>query len=163
MTEVVNKYGKSGEAPRGTWCTPKWLADLIGPVDVDPCSNERSHVQARVRWGEAEDGIKLAPTVPADWSSYINPDYVDVGTWIASYAHTRFMFLLRWDPSTAWFSRLAAVTRYAWFPIGRRIEFEPPPGVKSSSNPYPHALFMREPPNAALRRAGFTLTRAVFQ
>src|ERR1051326_7590870 len=34
------------KALRNCWCTPKWIAKLIGEVDLDPCSNERSHVRA---------------------------------------------------------------------------------------------------------------------
>jgi hypothetical protein len=68
------------------------------------------------------------------------PPYELVPEALDHYGHTRFCFLLRFDPSTEWFrklyrlSRLVCVTR-------KRVEFEPPPGVPVSKNPYPHALY----------------------
>jgi len=63
--------------------------------------------------------------------------------WIRAYAHTRFCFLLRFDPSTKWFAELYDVCELVAIPRGRRINFEPPPGVKASSQTFPHALFYR--------------------
>jgi hypothetical protein len=152
-------------------CTPKWLADLIGDVHVDPCSNERSHVRARLRAcglhapayddGAAVDpidGLALAPLVPAEWLVFINPPYSrgQVLRWVRAYRHVDFQFLLRFDTSTEWFEELCAVARYVWFPRRRRIEFEPPPGVEFSSNPYPHGLYCRSRPNAELEAVGYT-------
>ena len=167
----ANVYGGSGEKARGSFCTPKWLADRIGPVDIDPCSNERSHIQARIRLcgtpGEPLDcGLTQARTVPAGWRSFENPPYErteagGVGAWINAYAHTDFIFLLRWDTSTKWFTSLVNLDPWIWFPTERRIEFEPPPGVKASSNPFPHALFCKSRPNDALCEVGrlFRMTK----
>lgn len=173
----VNPAGGSGDADgRDGYCTPKWLADLIGPVDLDPCSNERSHIQARDNLygsggeGGEDDGLAYGPQVSPNTSTFINPPYgksagsSSVKKWIAAYKHTRFIFLLRFDPSTAWFDELIQVTNYLWFPSKSspesRISFEPPPGVKTSSNPFPHALYLREKPNAALAAAGRVLVPA---
>lgn len=74
------------------------------------------------------------------------------------YRHTNFTFLLRWDPSTRWFEELWPHCWGAWFP-DERLEFEPPPGVTFSSNPFPHALYLanRPPPHvhSALAACGY--------
>jgi hypothetical protein len=152
---------------RGTWCTPKWLADLLGWIDVDPCSNERSHVRAQLEVRLADDGDGLYDlTVPGSFKHrgqliraerfnrvFVNPPYAhgEVIKWVLHYLHTRFMYLLRWDPSTEWFWSLMQVATHVWFPE-RRIDFEPPPRIKSSSNPFPHGLYMRDPPTDLLAR-----------
>ncbi len=170
---MINPVGNSGKGSRDGTCTPKWLADLIGPVHLDPCSNERSHIQARlVACGldapayddghtvDPIDGLALASEIPFGWDTYINPPYSrgQVIKWVRAYCHTRFRFLLRFDTSTEWFEELLEVTGYVWFPRRRRIDFDPPPGVDFSNNPYPHGLFLKEYPNAGLVAAGYTFT-----
>lgn len=169
----ANVLGGSGEAARGTWCTPRWLADIIGPVDLDPCSNPRSHIRAGHRLCLEEGANGLLEEVSgrfrtpsggvvranANWRTFINPPYGhgQVIRWVRHYRHTRFVYLLRWDPSTAWFPEILRASTHVWFP-SRRINFEPPPGVRSSSNAYPHALYLRAPPPdlvSRLSRSGF--------
>lgn len=168
----VNPVGGSGEKDRGSWCTPKWLADALGRFNLDPCSNPRSHVSARFRCSLEEDlnglceeerpgvfqflltsGEREIMEAGERWETFVNPPYArgQVARWVKHYKHTRFTFLLRWDPSTDWFGELIRKCTHIWFP-SRRINFEPPPGVKGSANPYPHALFMRQPPADRLLR-----------
>lgn len=154
---LVNPVGGSGDPGRDGWCTPKWLAELIGPVDIDPCSNGRSHIQASWTYSEeaGTDGLQrhTRPTINEGATVYVNPPYSrgQVIRWVRHWRTTRFIFLCRWDPSTAWFNLLFYSSTHVWFPT-RRINFEPPPGVASSSNPFPHALFMRDPDPALLAR-----------
>jgi hypothetical protein len=134
-----------GDAPdRDTWCTPKWLARAVGPFDLDACTNSRSHVDALQSCSleRGVDGLAFAPTVPSFWRVWINPPYSagQVIRWVRAYQHTRFCFLVRLDPSTEWFAELYAASEVLMVPRGRRIDFEPPPGVKASSNPFPHVL-----------------------
>lgn len=160
---------------RGSWCTPGWLAGLIGKVYLDPCSNPSSHVDSEIRctlewasdglsgdFGEFEFGYRgPPPTGPciaggfAGWndSVFCNPPYGpgEVIKWVRHYRHTRFIFLLRWDPSTEWFSELHPHCTHVWFPSDR-IDFEPPPRIRSSSNPFPHALYLRDPSEELLGR-----------
>jgi hypothetical protein len=128
---------------RDSWCTPKWLCDAIGAWGLDPCSNERSHVRATFtfRLDRGEDGLKLAASVAPESRVFVNPPYGDVPPWVRAYKHARFCFLLKFDPSTRWFCELYAATALVAIPRRRRIAFEPPPGVRASSNPFPHALF----------------------
>ncbi len=150
----VRVIGASGESDvdaveidRDTWCTPKWIADALGAWDLDPCSNERSHIQSArsFRFDErGEDGLALASSIDATARVFVNPPYSAVAPWIAAYGHTRFCFLLKFDPSTKWFTALMALTELVLIPQGTRIQFEAPPGVppeKSGSNQFPHALF----------------------
>lgn len=121
----------------------------MGVFDLDPCSNERSHVHAHYKFALPQDGLALAKIVPARTRTFINPPYTrgEVTRWIAAYAHTDFTFLLRWDPSTTWFAEMLKHARFAWFPLGERINFEPPPGVKGTSATMPHALYCKRAPN----------------
>lgn len=134
------------EIDRDTWCTPKWITDAIGEFDLDPCSNERSHVRARAAFclERDQDGLLLAEGHADDGTrAFINPPYSDVPPWVAAYKHTRFCFLLKLDTSTKWFAELYAATALILIPR-RRVNFEPPPGVppeKAVAQQFPHALF----------------------
>lgn len=152
---------------RNCWCTPKWLADLIGPVAVDPATNDRAHIQAMVKiiLEKGDTGIH-DPGVPGSFRYsgrlakaerrdvvFCNPPYGhgEVIRWVNHYLHTQFIFLLRWDPSTEWFSALKKAATHVWFP-NDRLNFEPPPRIKSSTNPFPHALYMARPGQGLLER-----------
>lgn len=194
----VNPAGGSGaRESRDSWCTPKWLADIINLWEpwLDPCSNLRSHVKATWRcilpyfgsnglacYGKPEDYVGCfdggLPPGGEDYLSdstisgvakeadrvFINPPYAhgQVIQWVRHYIHTDFVYLLRWDTSTAWFAELWSKCWGAWFP-NRRVNFEPPPGVRSSSNPFPHALFLKSEPRGkfldALLAHGYLLRR----
>ena len=147
---------------RDSWCTPRWLADIIGRVDLDPCGNERSHIDAEsiCRLVDGEDGLA---TLPKSYHRvFINPPYSrgQVLRWVRHYLNTDFIFLLRWDPSTEWFAELAPRCAAFWF-ASRRINFEPPPGVRGGSNPFPHALYLANYPEGeflnGLRGAGYLI------
>lgn len=135
------------EIDRDTWCTPKWITEAIGEFDLDPCANERSHVQAiySYRLDQGQDGLKLRTEKWMDASSvrvFVNPPYSDVRPWVEAFARTRFCFLLKLDPSTKWFAELWRLAEIVLVPKGTRVEFEPPPNVpRSGSNPFPHGLF----------------------
>lgn len=136
---------------RDSWCTPLEYAEVLGKFDLDPCSNSRSHVRAKIRYtlDEGDDGLKagIETLIPGWYRVFVNPPYSDVTPWIRTYGHTRFCFLLKLDTSTRWFaeiyklSALVCVTR-------KRIAFEPPPGVRASSNQFPHAFFYRNADDA---------------
>jgi len=183
----VNKYGGSGEKEdRDGACTPKWIADALGRFDLDPCSNDRSHISAHhcvCLSVEGSNGLP-EPGVDSRWlgagtywwahdlcqagkhtDTFCNPPYArgQVIRWARHYSHTNFTFLLRWDVRTKWFAELFPKCWGFWFP--RKCEFEPPPGVTFSSNPYPHALYFRDRPKpdryARLSAAdGYFVTRS---
>jgi len=137
---------RDGMGERESWCTPAWIADAIGKFDLDPCSNSRSHVRATLRYAaeDGDDGLdpKMA-NVASSTRVFVNPPYSkgQVERWVKAYGHTRFCFLLRFDPSTTWFGALYKLSALVAIPRGKRVNFEPPPGVRASSNVFPHALF----------------------
>lgn len=130
---------------RDAWCTPERLAKAIGPIDLDPCSNDRSHVRAakKLQIERGEDGLAMAKFVAACKRVFINPPYSrgQVILWILAYLHTRFVFLLRLDPSTRWFCEVFIASQAIAVPKLHRVNFEPPPGVTDPGVRFPHALF----------------------
>lgn len=130
---------------RDTWTTPPIITDAIGEVDLDPCSNERSTVRARrvFRLDKGQDGLVLAKFVGRGERVFVNPPYSRgmVIQWVRAYEHTRFIFLVRMDTSTGWFSELMARTEEIAVLREARTNFVPPPGVKGESNAFPHGLF----------------------
>jgi hypothetical protein len=147
------------EPNRGAWCTPRKWALRVGPWDLDSFSNPYSHIIATETcqlerdddgFGDGEAGsyfikgvgFRRATKRTRFWGQ---PEYRDgfVDRVITHYGHTRFCFLLRLDTSTGWFERLWSISELIMIPRGERIEFEPPPGVEPSSNPYPHGFYYR--------------------
>jgi hypothetical protein len=176
------------EDGRGSWCTPKKYADLVGRFDLDPFTNARSHIRSPLACmlERGDDGLAGPDAgqffcrqnglmcADADWRVWIQPPYDIVLRALAHYGHTRFTALLRLDTSTVWFQllfagiteddlrnpeQLARLTKalkgiqevrvcpplceVVMVPRGERIEFDPPPGVKPSSNPFPHGFFYK--------------------
>jgi hypothetical protein len=138
---------------RDTWTTPRKITRRLGPVWLDPCSNERSKVEAlrTFRLDRGEDGLKLARFVPRNPPGivFVNPPYSrdQVELWVEAYRHTRFLFLLRYDPSTDWYKLLIKYTSIVAHPHFR-VNFDPPPGIVleggNHNNPFPHALYARD-------------------
>ncbi len=136
--------GDGTQKVRDGACTPKYLADALGLFTYDPCSNTRSHIRAVVKFDGSPGKDGLEPrSYRDDDSFFVNPPYSrgQVAKWVEAFKRRNTVFLLRWDPSTAWFKDLITWTDFVWFGH-KRIEFEPPPGVTFSSNPFPHALFI---------------------
>lgn len=79
---------------------------------------------------------------------WIQPPYDIVIEALAHYGHTRFVALLRLDTSTLWFEQLWHLSEVIMVPKRDRLEFVPPPGVKASSNPFPHGLFYKRAEDA---------------
>lgn len=72
------------------WCSPPEIADPLeeffeGPVDVDPCSNERSIIRARRAY--TSGGLVLPWRLPAKMkprlTGYQNDPYSQAGVWTA--------------------------------------------------------------------------------
>jgi hypothetical protein len=158
----ANVYGTSrkkttrGDEERGTWCTPKWLAEAVGPFHLDPFSNPRSHIEsAYACMLERQDDGLSGPMKGQYWTAlhgsrftddqtrvFLQPPYSVVTRAFEHYHHTRWVALLRFDPSTKWFRAMYREAALICVPR-KRVNFEPPPGVKASSNTIPHALYYR--------------------
>jgi hypothetical protein len=145
---------------RGAWCSPREYTEAAGVFDVDPFTNPRSTLVARhmcmLERGDDGFGLDCRGTPGTyyingdgyyvagyDTRVWIQPDYEYVLEAIAHYGHTRFTALLRLDTSTLWFEQLYALSETIMVPKRDRLEFVPPPGVKPSSNPFPHGLYYR--------------------
>lgn len=121
---------------------------MLGAWDLDPCSNERSHIEAARTFDlerRGQDGLKLARFVSRRWRVFVNCPYArgQVPLWVNAYAHVRFCFLLRFDPSTDWFAALIARCELVCL-LRDRINFEAPNGIEDPpGSPFPHALFLR--------------------
>ncbi len=122
------------------WCTPKWLADALGPFDCDPCSSERSHIDARRTYAldhvdpYRRDGL----AIPWMGSIWVNPPYSNVGPWAQKLADHDgpWCTLVKLDPTTKWWATLmAACPTIA--PFRKRIKFE---GDRAMTANFPSVL-----------------------
>lgn len=164
--------GGTDDPARGSWCTPKDLADAVGPFDLDPFSNPRSHIQATHAcmledhgdgFGRGDPGsYKIGGRFPL-WSNafdstrvWLQPPYVKgfVQRAFRHYAHTRWTALLRFDPRPPWWREVYRASELVAVVV---VEFEPPPGVVDlGGNSFPHALYYRRAEDvtpAVLRKA----------
>lgn len=68
-----------GSSVDQTWNTPPEVIDPIvaafGAITLDPCSNDRSIVPARLAWTLERDGDSLVRIWPARGRIYVNPPY----------------------------------------------------------------------------------------
>lgn len=161
----ANLQGNSGDVERGTWTTSAKWAKAIGPVMLDPFSNDRSLVESVHRCMLEDGGDGFGGGEPGEtpglyllgerhgsrtgiatsettvfWQWPYSPGFAERA--IIHYRHTRFRALLRWSPDTAWFKMMWPLVSTIAIPQ-ERIEFDPPPGVPrpESTISYPHALY----------------------
>lgn len=131
---------------RDGWCTPKWLTDLLPHVDLDPCSNDRSTVRAKVAYSleTNQNGLEL----PWFGLTFVNGPFSDLLPWAEKLqCEIRHIygaaFLVNTDSSTQWW-RLLARLLPCRFDFSKRIQFDPPPGVQPSGNSKPQTLLCTE-------------------
>lgn len=131
---------------RDSWCTPPEITGALPPVDLDPCSNERSTVRAaRQCWlSRGEDGLK----VPWRGSLWINGPFSDLEPWAVKLVEewpqiTACGWLCNTDSTTEWWRLVVSVLPLR-LDLNDRTAFVPPPGVKASSNDRPQTLLMTD-------------------
>lgn len=121
----------------------------INPANCAVCSGTGCTVDLDAEGVETESDLLVDCTacgyivLTADHRVWIQPPYDIVAAALAHLGHTRYVALLRLDTSTAWFSTLWLMSEVIMVPKEDRLEFVPPPGVKASSNPFPHGLFYK--------------------
>ncbi len=145
-----NLHGRNADGSGDEYCTPKKYTDALGLWDLDPCSNKRSTVQAIKTFDlelGGEDGIVLASKVDAKTKTFINPPYSDVMPWVEAYAHVRFCFLLKFDPSTKWFHELIENSELILIPK-ERIAFIKVDGEEAQAVAFPHAFYFAKAKDA---------------
>ena len=129
---------------KDTWNTPAEIVDKVveffnGPVELDPCSNDRDNpnVPCLRCFTEEDDG--LAHQWNAN-SVFVNHPYSDSKHWIP-YARRQFdegnaeemILLIKLDISTKWFRSIADLP---WIAISKRLRF----GDSKSAAPFQSAL-----------------------
>lgn len=130
-TKLLDRFGNPFS---DSFCTPKPIADRLPLVDVDPCSNPRSHIRSRRTFSLEKklDGLKLA------WigSAFINWPYSDPLPWavkttseLALGRCTEAIILCKLDTSTeSWreISRLVIDVLDMWI-LDKRVQYDEPP------------------------------------
>jgi DNA N-6-adenine-methyltransferase (Dam) len=113
---------------------------LLGHFDVDPCGNERSHVDAQLWYDVAHDGLAQ------EWhgSVFVNPPYSDVSPWAERLAAHQdpWVALVKLDPTTAWWRTLVCTPGAQWAAFRKRIKFERSDKPPLTAN-FPSALVWR--------------------
>ncbi len=131
------------------WCTPKWLAEALGPFDIDPCSNASSHIVSLAKNGLCWGGDGLADSWRNE-SVFCNPPYSDVLPWARKLAAHQgpWCALVKLDPSTRWWAALMEACPTV-APFRKRLKFE---GAQSMTANFPSVLvYSAWRPPAALR------------
>jgi hypothetical protein len=69
-----------------SWCSPPEIAGPLadfhgGPVDIDPCSNERSIILARQAYTHGGLVLPWRLTRPVTWAGYQNDPYSEADAW----------------------------------------------------------------------------------
>ena len=141
-----------GEGSDG-WCTPLWLAELLGEFDWDCCSNERSHIQADNYCDKFHNGLS-----EDKWRIFFhggrifcNPPYSNVLPWAQRLVKHQgpWCALLKYDTTTAWWAELMKA-KPTVAPFRKRIKFESGQGGDTTAN-FPSVLVYAngwEPSNA---------------
>ncbi len=123
------------------WCTPKWLAEALGPFDLDPCSNAASHIKSVLSCGFNHPGEDFRDGLALCWqghSVFVNPPYSNPLPWAQRLRDHNgpWCALLKLDPSTKWWAALMeAMPTVA--PFRKRLKFE---GEKAMTANFPSVL-----------------------
>jgi len=103
------------------WCTPEWLATLLGHFDLDPCSHLLSHIKYQRSYTLPMDGLTNG------WlgSVFCNPPYSNPLPWCERLRDHDgpWCALLKLDPSTRWWAALMQANPVV-APFKKRIRFE---------------------------------------
>jgi len=108
--------------------TPKYITDVLGKIDLDPCAGENTNIGTVNLWnGRGEDGLR------SEWFGFVfcNPPFSQKEIWIEKMVeHNNGILLLPERGSAPWFGPLAKAAG-CYFVMGKKINFE---GGSSSNN-----------------------------
>lgn len=154
LTESGSHSGKTN-----VWLTPKWLLELFGPFDLDPCSQEGYKTAWRHLY-ERDNGLY------APWSGlvYCNPPYgTETAHWVERWiTHPDGLLLVANRSDTTWWQSAAKNSDAAWFPKGR-INFLNSDFVEVKGTAFSSVLFARGSGVERLNRAKHLGVIANFQ
>lgn len=82
----ARKLRRAGMPNSDSWCSPPEIRDPLlemfhGPVDVDPCSNERSIIKARLALTRHGLALPWRLVRPVDRTAYQNDPYSQAEAW----------------------------------------------------------------------------------
>lgn len=124
------------------WCTPRWLTELLGHFDTDPCSNPHSTVRSDTRFmlELGHDGLAQR----WGYSVFVNGPYSNPLPWCRRLAKHDGPWCALWklDPTTKWFARLVD-SGARWAAFRDRIAFERPGKPAITAN-FPSVLVFRD-------------------
>ena len=116
-----------------SWVTPRWLAELVGPFDLDPATNSRSHIVASKTYQleRGEDGL----TSPWTGSVWCNGPYSQPLPWCRRLAGHSGPWCALWklDTTTEWFATMVDAGA-SWAPFRDRLRFERPDKAPLTAN-----------------------------
>lgn len=149
LRKALRPAREPGEGDRDSWCTPPEITAALPAVDLDPCSNPRSTVRAKVscQLERDEDGLTVA------WrgSLWLNVPFGDPEPWAIKFdaerGDPRFPtitaagWLCNTDSTTEWWSLMIKHLPLR-LDLNDRTAFVPPPGVKPSTNDRAQTLLM---------------------
>jgi hypothetical protein len=108
--------------------TPKYITDVLGPFDLDPCAGEFTKIGDFNMWdGYGHNGLEL------DWFGFVwcNPPFSQKELWAQKMLeHNNGILILPERGSAPWFGPLAEKLG-KYFVMGKKINFE---GGSSSNN-----------------------------
>ena len=114
------------------YCTPLWLTERLPIVDLDPCSNPRSHVRAK-------DACSLETGrngLEEEWggSVFLNWPYSNPKPWVKKLNAevlagrcTQAIVLPKYDHSTSWWRPLVSHPDTDIWLLDDRLQFDIPP------------------------------------
>lgn len=132
------------------WCTPIEIVDaveiVLRRIDLDPCSNARSRVPARLHWTIDDDGDRpWTDGAGRGLRVFVNGPYSSPAWWMRRAAECgalggHAIALPKLDPSTKWWAESATLAA-ARCDLRKRVRFLRP-GKPSASPPWPSVLLM---------------------
>lgn len=151
--EYHHKDCPIGEKLRDCWTTPRYLTHRLPLVDIDPCSNPYSSVNAKlhVMLEPVDDTIgtvaerlgKKQKVIQGDglaisWkgkSVFVNGPFSKLMPWARKLSEAKaFIFLINNVTTTKWYREVQANGGVYKFEFDKRLKFDPPPRIKPSTN-----------------------------
>jgi hypothetical protein len=124
---TIRKRSKLEAAQTDQTCTPKFLADLLPLVDLDPASNSRSHIRARWAYSleKGLDGLKLPwrGTVFINWPFSFPEPFAEKAIHEMTIGNcTDLIVLCKLDTGTEWYRTITSRIPGAPGPLSRPPE-----------------------------------------
>jgi len=131
------------------WLTPRWVLDLFGPFDMDPCGHP-GWKTAEKHFYESDNGLAQ------EWNGMLwcNPPYgVQTADWVERWVkHPDGLLLSANRSDTKWWQEAMKHSDAAWFPRGR-ISFLDNDGKEVKGTAFASVMFGRGEGAKRLERA----------